>query len=328
MKKLKLTKKQYESLVKAGLIKESMNIVDKQFKKGLAGKNVRNLKYVPEEKIVMGSKFNINKPLGGNIHEEVNRLLEYIYGLNEDFSTFWENYNLTYEDLCETLESKGYLVRKEGAYKVSKKMGDAMSVKEGIAQTLSEMLNPIEEYYPAGAEFDSRAPYNQQDPKIRKGDLSELEVEGVKTNSIVREIREVKLVLVKFVLACVLFDVIFVPVTVVTPINVPRALFEPVKVKDVAVAAPKLGVVRLALVARTKFPDPVLPVQVIAVAPAFVKTSPEEPLVFGRKRFVVPETVSAQSVTVPDVFPATLMFPLPCIVPEVTKFAVPFIPAH
>jgi hypothetical protein len=28
------------------------------------------------------------------------------------------------------------------------------------------------------------------------------------------------------------------------------------------------------------------------------------------------------------VFPATLMFPLPCIVPEVTKFAVPFIPAH
>lgn len=170
MKKLKLTKKQYESLVKAGLIKESINVIDKQFKKGLAGKNVRNLKYVPEEKIVMGSKFNINKPLGGNIREEVNRLLEYIYGLNEDFSTFWENYNLTYEDLCETLESKGYLVRKEGAYKVSKKMGDAMSVKEGIAQTLSEMLNPIEEDYPAGAEFDSRAPYNQPDPKIRKGE--------------------------------------------------------------------------------------------------------------------------------------------------------------
>jgi hypothetical protein len=170
MKKLKLTKKQYQTLVKVGLIKESMNSVDKQFSKSFAGKNVRDLKYVPEEKIVMGPKFNIKKPLGVGVNEEVDKLLEYIYGLNENFSTFWENYDLTYDDLCETLESKGYLVKKDGAYKVSKKMGDVMSVKEGIAQTLSEMVKPIEEDYPAGAEFDSSAPWNRKEPTRVRGE--------------------------------------------------------------------------------------------------------------------------------------------------------------
>ena len=176
MKKVKITKEQYSKLVKAGIIKESMNIVDKQFKKGLAGKDVRNLKYVPEERIVTGSKFNLKKPLGSGIKssitEEVNNLLEYIYGLNEEFSTFWENYNLTYEDLCEALESKGYLVKKEGVYKVSKKMGDVNTVKEGISQTLTEMLGPLEEVsnLPAGAEFDPNAPWNRQEPKRVRGE--------------------------------------------------------------------------------------------------------------------------------------------------------------
>ena len=172
MKKVKITKEQYNKLVKSGIITESANVVDKSFKKALAGKEVYNLKYMPEEKIEKASKFNINKPISGvrSIKEEVNNLLEYIYGLRENFSTFWENYDLTYEDLCETLESKGYLIKKEGAYKVSKKMGDAKSVKESMLETLTEMLRPIQEDYPAGAEFDSRAPYNRPEPEIRRGE--------------------------------------------------------------------------------------------------------------------------------------------------------------
>ena len=172
MKKIKITKEQYTKLVKTGVIKETSNVVDKGFKKALAGKDIRTLKYMPEEKIELGSKFNINKPLPGiknTIKEEVDSLLEYIYGLKEDFSTFWENHNLSYDDLCEALEAKGYLVRKEGSYKVSKKMGDVNTVKEGMSQTLSEMLNTLEEDYPAGAEFDSRAPYNREEPKSVRG---------------------------------------------------------------------------------------------------------------------------------------------------------------
>lgn len=171
MKKVKITKEQYNKLVKTGMIKESMNQVDKTFNSAFAGKKVNSIKYVPEEKIVTGPKFNIKKPLQ-NIKEEVNSLLEYIYGLNENFSNFWESHNLTYEDLCEALESKGYLIKKEGMYKVSKKHGDANSVKEAICGTLSEMLTPIEEAdnLPAGAEFDSRAPYNRQEPKTFRGE--------------------------------------------------------------------------------------------------------------------------------------------------------------
>lgn len=169
MKKVKITKEQYTKLVKAGIIKEGMSNVDKSFKSAFAGKDIHSLKYVPEEQIKLGPKFKLNQPLS-SIHEEVKNLLEYIYGLNEEFSTFWESHNLTYEDLCETLESKGYLIRKEGAYKVSKKMGDAKAVKEGIAQTLSEMLRPIEEDYPAGAQFDPNAPWNREEPKSVRGE--------------------------------------------------------------------------------------------------------------------------------------------------------------
>lgn len=172
MKKVKITKEQYTKLVKAGIINESDNVVDKGFKKAFAGKDVRNLNYIPEEKIELGSKFNLKKPLPGiknSIKEEVHKLLEYIYGLNEEFSPFWESNDLSYEDICEILENKGYLIKKEGVYKVSKKMGDVNSVKEGIEQTLSEALKPIEEDYPAGAEFDSRAPYNREDSKTVRG---------------------------------------------------------------------------------------------------------------------------------------------------------------
>jgi hypothetical protein len=160
---------------KIGIIKEGEDVITKSFRRSMAGKDIRNLKYVPEEKVIFGDKLNLKKPLPGiknSIHEEVNSLLEYIYGLNEEFSTFWENHNLTYEDLCEALESKGYLVKKEGSYKVSKKMGDVNSVKEAISQTLSEMITPIDEDYPAGAEFDSKAPYNRGELNKMSGQKS------------------------------------------------------------------------------------------------------------------------------------------------------------
>ena len=185
MKKIKITKEQYNKLLKTAVVKESINQVDKTFNSAFAGKKVNSIKYVPEEKIVMGPKFNIKKPLK-NIKEEVDSLLEYIYGLNENFSSFWENYDLTYEDLCETLESKGYLVKKEGVYKVSKKHGDANTVKEAMCGALSEMLKPIKEVdnLPAGAEFDSRAPYNREEPKTIRGEKPNKKFVDIKyTNS-------------------------------------------------------------------------------------------------------------------------------------------------
>jgi hypothetical protein len=175
MKKIKLTKEQYDKLVKLNLIQE--NNVDKLFKTSLSKTKVHDLKYMPEEKITLGSKFNIKKPLPNiknNLNEELNKLLEYIYGLNEEFSPFWENNNLSYDDICEILESKGYLVKKENTYKVSKKLGDVKTVKEQMLNTLNEIVGNIEEdsNVPFGADFDSNAPWRTEDPHISKGEKS------------------------------------------------------------------------------------------------------------------------------------------------------------
>jgi hypothetical protein len=59
-------------------------------------------------------------------------------------------------------------------------MGDVKSVKEGISQTLTEMLRPIEEDYPAGAEFDSTAPYNRPEPKRVRGEKPRKRFVGLK----------------------------------------------------------------------------------------------------------------------------------------------------
>jgi hypothetical protein len=173
MKKLKITKEQYKKLTAAGLIKESpsfdtSNPVNKSFKKAFAGKDISNFNYIPEEAIEKKNDFKIEKRNPSipmlNINE-VEDFIKYVYGVNEEFSQYWGENNLAYEDLCEALESKGLFVRKENAYRIPKSLGTPDETKKSIYETLSEMLNHnMEEDYPAGAKDDSRAPYNQPDP--------------------------------------------------------------------------------------------------------------------------------------------------------------------
>ena len=173
MKKIKITKEQYKKLAAAGLIKEdasfdTKNPVNKSFKKAFAGKDISNFEYIPEEEIIKHNDFKIEKRNTSipklNINE-VENFIKYVYGVNEEFSPYWEENNLAYEDLCEALESKGLLVKKENAYRIPKSLGTPDETKKAIHETLSEMLtHNMEEDYPAGAEHDSRAPYNQPDP--------------------------------------------------------------------------------------------------------------------------------------------------------------------
>lgn len=166
MKKIKVTKVQYDKLVSAGLLIE--NDVDKTFKKAFNTKPIYNLNYVDEEKIVQNSKFNINKPNPSipklNI-QEVENFIKYVYGVNEVFSPYWSQHNLMYEDLCEALEQKGLLVKKENTYRIPKSSGTPEFSKKAIHETLTEMINTttMSEDYPLGAEFDSQAPYNRPD---------------------------------------------------------------------------------------------------------------------------------------------------------------------
>ncbi len=192
MKKIKITKEQYQKLAAVGLIKEDAsfdlkNPVNKSFKKAFAGKDISNFKYIPEEAIEKKDTFKIEKRNTSfpslNINE-VENFIKYVYGVNEEFSPYWGENNLAYEDLCEALESKGLFVRKENAYRIPKSLGSPDETKKAIHETLSEMLNHnMEEDYPAGAKDDSRAPYNQPDPISSIGNQPENEDYGLVYNN-------------------------------------------------------------------------------------------------------------------------------------------------
>ena len=174
MKKIKISQEQYKKLAASGLIKEDSsfdlkNPVNKSFKKAFAGKDISNMKYIPEEEISTGSDFKIEKRNTSiprlNINE-VEDFIKYVYGVNEEFSQYWSENNLAYEDLCETLESKGLFIKKENVYRIPKSLGTPDKTKQAIYETLSEMLNHnMQEDYPAGAEFDPNNPLNRPEPK-------------------------------------------------------------------------------------------------------------------------------------------------------------------
>lgn len=174
MKKLKITKEQYKKLTAAGLIKEGAsfdtnNPVNKSFKKAFAGNDVSNFKYIPEEAIEKKDTFKIEKRNPSipilNINE-VENFIKYVYGVNEEFSQYWGENNLAYEDLCEALESKGLFIRKENTYRIPKSSGTPDETKKAIHEILSEMLNHNmqEDNTPLGSDFDPNNPLNRPDP--------------------------------------------------------------------------------------------------------------------------------------------------------------------
>jgi hypothetical protein len=155
--KVKITKEQYNRIFASGLIKESdmvkggLNRVDKMFKKEFGGK--------------LKEGFD-------NLKKETADLIKYMYRKDENFSPFWGQHGLTYEDICDALVAKKMVVAENGKCTVSKSLGDPQTAIQMIENTLREMIGGDKlmelDNYPAGAEFDSRAPYNQSEPNYTK----------------------------------------------------------------------------------------------------------------------------------------------------------------
>jgi len=178
MKKLKITKEQYNKIV--SLINENMPAipnmgkkVDKTFKMAFSGSEVK--KFIRES--------------DADLKHETVELIKYLYRKSEDFSPFWANHDLTYDDICETLESKGMIIKKDGKYEISKSLGSAEKAKEKLEEELSKMIGgEITEYdnynYPMGADADPNAPWNQKDPSYSKAsiDSNKLSFEGLFSN--------------------------------------------------------------------------------------------------------------------------------------------------
>ncbi len=206
MKKIKITKEQYNKIAK--YLTENANIptvpnmgklVDKSFKKAFTGKDIKNLK---EDGV--GTDFKIEKPVSkmsksiqgkfmkesvGDLKRETLELIKYLYRKSEEFSPFWAEHDLTYDDICDALESKGMIIKKDGRYELSKSLGSAEEAKKALEVELSNMvggeLNEYDNYsYPMGADADPNAPWNQKDPSYSKASINtnKLAFEGLFAN--------------------------------------------------------------------------------------------------------------------------------------------------
>lgn len=150
--KVKITKEQYNRIFASGLINESdmvkggLNRVDKMFKKEFGGKL---------------------KETSVDLTNEVKDLIKYMYRKDENFPSFWTEQGLTYEEICDALIAKKMVVAENGKCTVSKSLGDPQTAIKMIEGALKEMIGGDKlmelDNYPAGAEFDSRAPFNQKD---------------------------------------------------------------------------------------------------------------------------------------------------------------------
>jgi len=204
---VKITKEQYDRLVKSGLIKENSNI-DDSFKKAFAGKNIENLKPVSED------NFNITNPntsvpklsksIGNNelpVHEnsgdddlkkETLELLKYLYRKSETISPFWGEKGLSYDEICKVLLDKNLIVSKDGKYEVSKTSDNPELAKQAIENELRSMIKPENKEMvsepeleteasdlPAGAEHDSNAPWNKKDDYSSPIKPKESKLEGL-----------------------------------------------------------------------------------------------------------------------------------------------------
>jgi hypothetical protein len=194
MKKIKITKEQYNritNLLKEGFPVIKKNLVDKTFQREFAGKEIKNL---GEE-----SKFNIKKSVTvkglskstmkesvGDLKQETLELIKYLYRKTEDFSPFWAENDLTYDDICDALESKGIIIKQDGKYTLSKSLGSAEEAKQAVEAELNQMVGGEKEEIEEGDWFDSHPdhPANQSDPRYTKASVNsnELAFEGVHLN--------------------------------------------------------------------------------------------------------------------------------------------------
>jgi hypothetical protein len=177
-KVVKITKEQYDRLFASGIIKETLSPLERSFKTEFAKHDVKNLGSVSEIDYPQNSKFNIMKPNPslpksiqeneGDLKKETIDLVKYMYRKSEDFSPFWEQHDLTFDDICDVLKSKNIIVGKNGKFELSKSLGSPQQAMQTLEDELRNLIGDSKsstpkletENYPLGAKDDPDAPYN------------------------------------------------------------------------------------------------------------------------------------------------------------------------
>jgi len=201
---VKITKEQYNRIFASGLIKETINPIDKSFRQGFSGKDIDSLGEnndfnitKPNTDLPISANGKFGKPMmeGENdLRNETIELIKYLYRKSTDLSPFWEEHDLSFDDICDALSSKGLIIAKNGKHELSKSLGspekaiqtleDELRVLIGEPQTSSEPEPELQpENYPLGAEDDPNAPYNQTDNIKEPTSPSEVRFEPVYFNN-------------------------------------------------------------------------------------------------------------------------------------------------
>lgn len=192
MKKLIITKEQYNILVKAGLIKESKhskmpkqtggpNHVQKDFNAIFSEEDLNIKGKNSDFSASMQKPIKAHKPIqrisenekGGSdkISKEIKDLLKHLYGNASEFnSDYWVGEKgKSCNEIEEFLSGKGHIVKKGRNYIVPKSLGTKEEAKAAIEESMREFvgepMEEIEEDLDTYDTYSSNNPSNQEDPE-------------------------------------------------------------------------------------------------------------------------------------------------------------------
>ena len=111
------------------------------------------------------------------IEKETLDLIEYLYRKTDEFSPFWGENDLSYDDICDALESKNLIIKKDGGYMLSKSLGSPEEAISAVEAELNNMIGGTDKIQKKEIEegdwFDnlSNHPANQPDPVYTKASI-------------------------------------------------------------------------------------------------------------------------------------------------------------
>lgn len=168
---VKITKEQYNRIFASGLIKES--------DLDTAKASVEN---------------------GDPLTKETQELIKYLYRKTDEFSPFWGEHGITYDDIIDALQSSNLIVGDNGKYTLSRKSGSPQAAVKALEAELRTLMGGSEKKnetpanvepetevvedsnVPVGANSNPKAPWRGGDDKSTPNKPKEIKLEVVAYN--------------------------------------------------------------------------------------------------------------------------------------------------
>ncbi len=132
MGKIKITQKQYQAILKESKTK-NLKITREQYNRLVkAGTITENAKYI--NLIIENVDFN-------TIKNETNQLIKYLYRKTDNLSDFWGKNGLSYDEICKALLGERLIIKSGDKYKLNKNYGEPNATIQSIEELLNRIIN-------------------------------------------------------------------------------------------------------------------------------------------------------------------------------------------